>query len=137
MSADMSPYCSAHDEWLIMKLCMYVGYYTANNVSKFCGEPVTQLHFKNVKTNYLSFFSLSQSAGGSTIFRKPYARTVCNVTQLGLCLGWHGLISSLVMAMMISGGLVVCPAEMVSAASSHPPVRPCAISSSRCWGAGW
>ena len=24
MSADMSPYCSAHDEWLIMKLCMYV-----------------------------------------------------------------------------------------------------------------
>ena len=24
---------------------------------------------------------LSQSAGGSTIFRKPYARTVCNVTQ--------------------------------------------------------
>ena len=23
----------------------------------------------------------SQSAGGSTIFRKPYARTVCNVTQ--------------------------------------------------------
>ena len=25
MSADMSPYCSAHDEWLIMKLCMHVG----------------------------------------------------------------------------------------------------------------
>ena len=24
MSADMLPYCSAHDEWLIMKLCMYV-----------------------------------------------------------------------------------------------------------------
>ena len=24
---------------------------------------------------------ISQSAGGSTIFRKPYARTVCNVTQ--------------------------------------------------------
>ena len=23
MSADMSPYCSAHDGWLIMKLCMY------------------------------------------------------------------------------------------------------------------
>ena len=35
------------------------------------------------------------------------------------------LISSLVMSMMISGGLVVCPAEIVSAASSHPPVRPC------------
>ena len=39
------------------------------------------------------------------------------------------LISSLVMSTMISGGLVVCPAEIVSAASSHPPVRPCVISS--------
>ena len=48
MSADMSPYCSAHDEWLIMKLCMYVGYYDANNTSNFCGDPVTQLNFKNV-----------------------------------------------------------------------------------------
>ena len=47
--------------------------------------------------------------------------------QLGLCLGWYGLISSLVMSMMISGGLVVCPAEIVSATSSHPPVRPCAV----------
>ena len=43
----MSPYCSAHDEWLIMKLCMYmyVRYHTANNVSNFGGDPVTQLHF--------------------------------------------------------------------------------------------
>ena len=24
VSADMSQYCSAHDEWLIIKLCMYV-----------------------------------------------------------------------------------------------------------------
>ena len=47
MSADMSQYCSAHDEhWLIMKLCMYVGYHDANNVSTFGGDPVTQLHFK-------------------------------------------------------------------------------------------
>ena len=30
MSEDMSPYCSAHDKWLIMKLCMYVGYHDAN-----------------------------------------------------------------------------------------------------------
>ena len=36
-------YCSAHDEWLIMKLCMYRGYHTANNVSNFGGDPVTQL----------------------------------------------------------------------------------------------
>ena len=43
---DMSPYSSAHDEWLIMKLCMYVGYHTANNASNFGGDPVTQLHFK-------------------------------------------------------------------------------------------
>ena len=31
MSEDMSPYCSARDEWLIMKLCMYVGHNDANN----------------------------------------------------------------------------------------------------------
>ena len=46
MSEDMSPYCSAHDESLIMKLCMYVGYHDANNVSNFCGDPVTQLNSK-------------------------------------------------------------------------------------------
>ena len=43
VSEDMSPYCSAHDEWLIMKLCMYVGYHDANNVSNCGGDPVTQL----------------------------------------------------------------------------------------------
>ena len=47
MSEDMSPYCSAHDEWLILKLCMYVGYYDANNVSHFGGDPVTKI--KNLK----------------------------------------------------------------------------------------
>ena len=47
-SEDMSTYCSAHDEWLIMKLCMYVGYPTANNVSNVGGDPVTQLNLKNV-----------------------------------------------------------------------------------------
>ena len=47
VSGDMSPYCSAHDEWLIMKLCLYVRYHTANNVSNFGGDPVTQLHFKS------------------------------------------------------------------------------------------
>ena len=39
---------SAHDEWLIMKLCMYVGYHTANNVSHFGGDPVTQINLKKV-----------------------------------------------------------------------------------------
>ena len=48
MSEDMSPYCSAHDEQLIMKLCMYVGYHTDNNVTNVGGDPVTQLNFKNL-----------------------------------------------------------------------------------------
>ena len=48
VSADMSPYCLEHDEWLIMKFCMYVGYHDANNVSNFGGDPVTQLSFLNV-----------------------------------------------------------------------------------------
>ena len=48
LSEDKSPYCSAHDEWLIMKLCVYVGYTDANNESNFCGDTVTQLNFKNV-----------------------------------------------------------------------------------------
>ena len=56
MSAGMSPYCSAHDEWLIMKLCMYVGYHDANNVSNFGGDPVTQLNFKNVYKNVTLFY---------------------------------------------------------------------------------
>ena len=41
VSGEMSPYCSAHDEWLIMKLCIYVRYHTVNNVSNFGGDPVT------------------------------------------------------------------------------------------------
>ena len=44
MSADISPYCSAHDELLIMILCMYVGYHDAKNVSNCGGDPVTQLN---------------------------------------------------------------------------------------------
>ena len=44
VSEDMSPYCSAHDEWLIINICMYVGYNDANNVSNFGGDPVTQLN---------------------------------------------------------------------------------------------
>ena len=43
---NMSTYCSAHDEWLIMKLCMYVEYHDANNLSNFGGDPMTQLNFK-------------------------------------------------------------------------------------------
>ena len=50
MSEDMSPYCSAHDEWLIMKLCMYGGYHTANNVSNFGGDQCPNyIFFKRLK----------------------------------------------------------------------------------------
>ena len=48
MSGQYHQYCSAHDEWLIMKLCMYVRYHTANNVSYFGGDPVTQLNLINL-----------------------------------------------------------------------------------------
>ena len=52
MSADMSPYCSAHDEWLIMKVCMYVGYHDANNVSNFGSDPIKfKKTFKKVITD--------------------------------------------------------------------------------------
>ena len=44
MSEDMSPYCWAHDEWLILKLSMYVEYHGANNVSNVGGDTVTQLN---------------------------------------------------------------------------------------------
>ena len=62
MSEDMSPYCSAHDDWLIMKLCMYmyVGYHDANNVSIVCGDPVTQL---NLKKRFIVLFTLFYGHG--------------------------------------------------------------------------
>ena len=60
LSEDMSPYCSAHDEWLIMKLCMYVGYHVANNVSIFGGDPVTQL--KKIKL-FIVLFKLFYGHG--------------------------------------------------------------------------
>ena len=60
VSEDMSPYCSVHDEWLIMKLCMYVGYHDANNVSNFGGDPVTQL---NLKKRFIVLFTLFYGHG--------------------------------------------------------------------------
>ena len=57
VSADMSPYCSAHDEWMIMKLCMYVRYHDPNNVSNFGGDSVTELNLKKVKKMYLCCFT--------------------------------------------------------------------------------
>ena len=48
VSGQYHQYCSAHDEWLIMKRCMYVRYHTANNVSNCVGGPVTQLNLINL-----------------------------------------------------------------------------------------
>ena len=48
----MSPYCSAHDEWLIMKLGMYVRYHDANNVSNFGGDPI------KLKKHFIVLFTL-------------------------------------------------------------------------------
>ena len=56
MSEDMSPYCSAHDKWLIMKLCMYVGYHGANNMSHFGGDPVTQLNLRTFYSIIYAFY---------------------------------------------------------------------------------
>ena len=53
MSEYMSPYFSAHDEWLIMTLCMYVGYHYTKNVSNFGGDSVTQCHKSTYCTVYM------------------------------------------------------------------------------------
>ena len=45
-----------NDEWLIMKLCMYVGYHDANNVSNFGGDPVTQLNIKTFVVLFTPFY---------------------------------------------------------------------------------
>ena len=62
MSEDMSPYCSVHDELLIMKLCMLVDqYHNANNVTHFGGDPVTQFNFKNVKNCHFVFQNMRRA----------------------------------------------------------------------------
>ena len=60
MSEDMSPYCSAHDDWLIMKLCMYVWYHDANNVSNVGVDPVTQSYLKK---RFIVLYSLFYGHG--------------------------------------------------------------------------
>ena len=63
MSEEMSPYCSAHDEWLIMKLCMYVGYHDANNVSNFGGHPPTPSDPIKFKKRFIVLFTLFYGHG--------------------------------------------------------------------------
>ena len=76
MSEDMSPYCSAHEEWLIMKLCMYVGYHDANNVSNFGGDTVTQLNFKKRLKNVIWHF-VFQNMRSAGYHENMIGRTLC------------------------------------------------------------
>ena len=71
MSEDMSPYCSAHDEWLIMKRCMYVGYHDANNASNFGGDPVTQL---NRKKFYSIIYAVLRTWRSIAVTRSQFLR---------------------------------------------------------------
>ena len=70
VSADMSPYCSARDEWLIMKLCTYVGYRDANNVSNFGGDPVTQLNLK--KKCYIIIYAVLRTWRSIVVARSQF-----------------------------------------------------------------
>ena len=84
----MSSYCSAHDEWLIMKLCMYVGYHDANNVSNVGGDPVTQLNFKKRLKNLICNF-VFQNMRSAGYYENMIGRTYFGgdqVTQLNLVL---------------------------------------------------
>ena len=79
MSEDMSPYCSAHGEWLIMKLCMYVGYHDANNVSNVGGDPVTQLNFKKF---YSIIYPVLRTRHSIAITRSQFLRRLlCDHAQ--------------------------------------------------------
>ena len=69
MSEDMSPYCSAHDEGLIMKLFMYVGYHDANNVSNFGGDPI-----KFKKTFYSIIYAVSRTWRSIAVTRSQFMR---------------------------------------------------------------
>ena len=64
VSADMLPYCSAHDECQIMKLCMY---HTTNNVSNFGGDPVTQVNFKKRFQYLICYFVFKNMCSAALI----------------------------------------------------------------------
>ena len=76
MSEDMSPYCSAHEEWLILKLCTYVGYHDANNVSNFSGDTVTQLNLKKRLQNEIWHF-VFQNMRSAGYHANMIGRTLC------------------------------------------------------------
>ena len=72
----------------IMKLCMYVGYNYAHNVSNFGGDPVTQLHLKKRSKNVICHF-VFQNMPSAGFHEKMMGRTYFGgdqVTQLNLVL---------------------------------------------------
>ena len=85
VSGDMSPYCSAHDEWLIMKLCMYVRYHTANNVSNLGGDPVTQLHFISI-FNVFSYLCHVKRFG--ICLPRGFSRSIINIHEIVTSRWW-------------------------------------------------
>ena len=68
----MSTYCTAHDEWLIMKLRMYVGYLDSNNVSNFGGDPVIQLNYK--KKIYSIIYAVLRTWRSIAVARSQFLR---------------------------------------------------------------
>ena len=81
----MSPYCSAHDEWLIMKLCVYVRYHTANNVSNVGGDPVTQLHFITI-FNVFSYLRHVKRLG--ICLPRGRSRSIINIHEIVTSRWW-------------------------------------------------
>ena len=76
MSEDMLPYCSAHDELLIMKLCMYVGCHDANNVSNFGGDPIS--FKKTFKKNNQRFTAMVFHTAAVCTWSRSNSRKNCD-----------------------------------------------------------
>ena len=112
----MLPYCSAHDKWLIMKLCMYVGYHDANNVSNFGGDPIKfKKHLKNLICYFV--FQNMRSAGDHEIMIGRTYFGGDQVTQLNLVL-YNGHTS-------LSTALVLLTSRFQTALSSTSlPISP-------------
>ena len=124
MSEDISPYCLAHDEWLIMKLCMCVGYHVANNVSHFGGDPVTRLHFVNVtfkktavlrarRTGFAAVPRRSRAGCWSMEYRRRKSLINWSYQPTTSLVGYTGLSAALVLVWPTSwtpavGGLIMC-----------------------------
>ena len=85
VSGNMSPCFSAHDEWLIMKLCVYVRYHTANNVSNFGGDPVTQLHFITI---FNVFFYLRHFKRFRICLPRGRSRSIINIHTIVTSRWW-------------------------------------------------